>query len=296
MKQVLLWGLLFAGLIAASIAAIWQNMTWVMTAQNLLVFIAPALLFAWMIYRKPLHFLCLDKGPEWKDVAIVVAVMILSLPAMNYLVDLNSQMHLPSWLSGVEEWMRESEDAAQELTSSLLNTTSPAEMLLLVLVVGVLTGIGEEMFFRGALLGVFLQKPVNKHVSIAFVAIVFSAFHLQFFGFFPRLLLGLWFGYLVLWTRSLWIPIIAHALNNSLVVVATYLANSKIIETNGIDTIGLPQEGQFPIAAAVSAAVTAIVIVIFVKIRKPNNNLQGYFIFKQVIHSISFSRSACGGR
>ena len=269
MKQVLLWGLLFAGLIAASVAAIWQNMTWVMTAQNLLVFIAPALLFAWMIYRKPLHFLCLDKGPEWKDVAIVVAVMILSLPAMNYLVDLNSQMHLPSWLSGVEEWMRESEDAAQELTSSLLNTTSPAEMLLLVLVVGVLTGIGEEMFFRGALLGVFLQKPVNKHVSIAFVAIVFSAFHLQFFGFFPRLLLGLWFGYLVLWTRSLWIPIIAHALNNSIVVVATYLANSKIIEANGIDTIGLPQEGQFPIAAAVSAAVTAIVIVIFVKIRKP---------------------------
>ena len=269
MKQVLLWGLLFAGLIAASIAAIWQNMTWVMTAQNLLVFIAPALLFAWMIYRKPLHFLCLDKGPEWKDVAIVVAVMILSLPAMNYLVDLNSQMHLPSWLSGVEEWMRESEDAAHELTSSLLNTTSLAEMLLLVLVVGVLTGIGEEMFFRGALLGVFLQKPVNKHVSIAFVAIVFSAFHLQFFGFFPRLLLGLWFGYLVLWTRSLWIPIIAHALNNSIVVVATYLANSKIIEANGIDTIGLPQEGQFPIAAAVSAAVTAIVIVIFVKIRKP---------------------------
>ena len=162
MKQVLLWGLLFAGLIAASIAAIWQNMTWVMTAQNLLVFIAPALLFAWMIYRKPLHFLCLDKGPEWKDVAIVVAVMILSLPAMNYLVDLNSQMHLPSWLSGVEEWMRESEDAAQELTSSLLNTTSPAEMLLLVLIVGVLTGIGEEMFFRGALLGVFLQKPVYR--------------------------------------------------------------------------------------------------------------------------------------
>lgn len=268
MKQVLLWGLLFAGLIAASVAAIWQNMTWVMTAQNLLVFIAPALLFAWMVYRKPLHFLCLDKGPEWKDVAIVVAVMILSLPAMNYLVDLNSQMHLPSWLSGVEEWMRESEDAAQELTSSLLNTTSPAEMLLLVLVVGVLTGIGEEMFFRGALLGVFLQKPVNKHVSIAFVAIVFSAFHLQFFGFFPRLLLGLWFGYLVLWTRSLWVPIIAHALNNSIVVVATYLANSKIIETNGIDTIGLPQEGQFPIAAAVSAIVTALIIYLFAKIRK----------------------------
>ena len=76
MKQVLLWGLLFAGLIAASVAAIWQNMTWVMTAQNLLVFIAPALLFAWMIYRKPLHFLCLDKGPEWKDVSIPATIVM----------------------------------------------------------------------------------------------------------------------------------------------------------------------------------------------------------------------------
>lgn len=269
MKQVVLWVLLFAGLFIASFVALGQSVSIGMVAQNVAVFIAPASIFAYLVYKAPWRFLRLDKAPALKDILLVVAVMVVSLPAMNYLVDLNSQMHLPSWLSGVEEWMRESEDAAQELTSSLLNTTSPAEMLLLVLVVGVLTGIGEEMFFRGALLGVFLQKTVNKHVSIAFVAIVFSAFHLQFFGFFPRLLLGLWFGYLVLWTRSLWVPIIAHALNNSIVVVATYLANSKIIEANGIDTIGLPQEGQFPIAAAVSAAVTAIVIVIFVKIRKP---------------------------
>ena len=268
MQQVVLWTMLFAGLIAASFAALGQSNSIIIVAQNVLVFIAPAAAFAYLIYQAPWRFLRLDKAPALKDILLVIAVMVASLPAMNYLVELNKLMHLPQWMSGVEEWMRESEDAALELTNSLLSTTSFLEMLWLVLIVGVLTGIAEEMFFRGALLGTFLQKSVNKHVSIIFVAAIFSAFHMQFFGFFPRLLLGIWFGYLVVWTRSLWVPIIAHALNNSLVVVATYLANTRAIETNGIDSLGLPQEGQFPIMATVSVIATAIIIYIFAKSRK----------------------------
>lgn len=268
MKQVVLWVLLFAGLFIASFVALGQSVSIGMVAQNVGVFVAPAAIFAYLVYKAPWRFLRLDKAPELKDILLVVAVMVASLPAMNYLVDLNSQMHLPDWMSGVEEWMRESEDAAQELTSSLINTTSLAEMLWLVLIVGVLTGIGEEMFFRGAMLGTFLQKSVNKHVSIVFVAVIFSAFHMQFFGFVPRLLLGMWFGYLVVWTRSLWVPIIAHALNNSVVVVATYLANTHAIDTHALNNIGLPQDGQFPFMALVSAIVTALIIYYFVKTRK----------------------------
>lgn len=272
MKQVVLWTMLFAGLIVTGFVGIGQSPSIISVAQNVLVFIAPAAAFAYLVYQAPWRFLRLDKAPALKDILLVIAVLVASLPAMNYLVEMNKLMHLPDCLSGVEEWMRECEDAAQELTSSLLNTTSFPEMLWLVLVVGVITGIGEEIFFRGAFLGTFLQKPVNKHVSIIFVAVIFSAFHMQFFGFFPRLLLGIWFGYLVVWTRSLWVPIIAHALNNSLVVVATYLANIQAIETNGIDSLGLPQEGSFPTMALISAIATALIIYLFVKIRKPQDS------------------------
>ena len=268
MKQVVLWVLLFAGLIIASFVSMGQPASIMIVAQNVLVFIAPAILFAYLAYQAPWRFLRLDKAPALKEILLVIAVMVASLPAMNYLVEMNKLMHLPQWMSGVEEWMRESEDAALEVTNSLLSTTSFLKMLWLVLIVGVLTGIAEEMFFRGAMLGTFLQKTVNKHVSIIFVAFIFSAFHLQFFGFFPRLLLGIWFGYLVVWTRSLWVPIIAHALNNSLVVVATYLANTQAIETNGIDSLGLPQKGQFPIMATASVIATAVIIYIFAKSRK----------------------------
>ena len=162
MKQVVLWILLFAGLFIASFVALGQSVSIGMVAQNVAVFIAPAAIFAYLVYKAPWRFLRLDKAPALKDILLVVAVMIVSLPAMNYLVDLNSQMHLPDWMSGVEEWMRESEDAAQELTSSLINTTSLAEMLWLVLIVGVLTGIGEEMFFRGAMLGTFLLSTCSS--------------------------------------------------------------------------------------------------------------------------------------
>ena len=268
MKQVVLWVLLFAGLIIASFVSMGQPASIMIVAQNVLVFIAPAILFAYLAYQAPWRFLRLDKAPALKEILLVIAVMVASLPAMNYLVEMNKLMHLPQWMSGMEEWMRESEDAALEVTNSLLSTTSFVEMLWIVLIVGVLTGIAEEMFFRGAMLGTFLQKTVNKHVSIIFVAFIFSAFHLQFFGFFPRLLLGIWFGYLVVWTRSLWVPIIAHALNNSLVVVATYLANTQAIETNGIDSLGLPQKGQFPIMATASVIATAVIIYIFAKSRK----------------------------
>ena len=268
MKQVVLWVLLFAGLIIASFVSMGQPTSIMIVAQNVLVFIAPAIIFAYLAYQAPWRFLRLDKAPALKEILLVIAVMVASLPAMNYLVEMNKLMHLPQWMSGVEEWMRESEDAALEVTNSLLSTTSFLKMLWLVLIVGVLTGIAEEMFFRGAMLGTFLQKTVNKHVSIIFVAFIFSAFHLQFFGFFPRLLLGIWFGYLVVWTRSLWVPIIAHALNNSLVVVATYLANTQAIETNGIDSLGLPQKGQFPIMATASVIATAVIIYIFAKSRK----------------------------
>ena len=66
----------------------------------------------------------------------------------------------------------------------------------------------------------------------------------------------------------LWVPIIAHALNNSVVVVATYLANTHAINTHALNNIGLPQDGQFPFMALVSAIVTALIIYYFVKTRK----------------------------
>ena len=107
---------------------------------------------------------------------------------------------------------------AQGAVEVLLGGTSYGDLIVGLLIVAVLAGFSEEIFFRGALQRLIMSGPLNHHLAIWLTAFIFSAFHMQFFGFFPRLVLGGYFGYLLYWSRSLWLPVIIHALNNGLVV------------------------------------------------------------------------------
>jgi hypothetical protein len=102
--------------------------------------------------------------------------------------------------------------------------------LLNLFICAALPAIGEEFFFRGTLQQLFNQWFKNKHVAIIVTAFLFSAIHLQFYGFIPRFLLGLYLGYLFVWTGSLWAPIFAHFLHNGISVGIQYFANQQGIE------------------------------------------------------------------
>lgn len=236
-------------------------------AQNLMVFILPVVMLAMMSRRVELlpmsRTLWMAKGPTLKSVALVVLVWVVALPAMNYVVEWNQSIEFPSWLQGLEEELRAMESDAAATSSHLLNAQSLGMMIFMVLVVGVLTGMGEEIFFRAGLLGTMLHGNVNKHVAVWVVAIVFSAIHLQFFGFVPRMLLGAWLGYLLVWTGEVWTPIIAHALNNGSIVVAAYLTNKNIISCNYLESVGSSNHWL----ALGSAVATSLLIVLFM--RKP---------------------------
>lgn len=227
--------------------------------QDVLVFIFPAMLVS-LFGGGCTRALRLEAKPSWRQVLIVAVVYVVSLPAMNWLVEANKLISLPPSMHGVEQWMRASEDAALAVTGQLLGSASLATMLCMVAVVGFLAALSEELFFRGALLGMSLDRGVRAHAAVWIVAFVFSAFHMQFYGFFPRLLLGAWLGYLMLWSRSLWLPIIAHTINNAVVVVVTYLANIHLVQGNSLDTFGVPSPGQFPWLAVASIVATAAVI------------------------------------
>ncbi len=239
-------------------------------AQNLVMFILPVVMLAMLNKRvetKPLsHTLWMTKGPTLKSIALVVLVWIVALPAMNYVVEWNQNIEFPSFFQGLKTLLRNMEDEAAATTNELLDTQSVGMMLLMVLVVGVLTGLGEEIFFRAGLLGTMLNGRVNKHVAVWVVAIVFSAIHLQFFGFVPRMLLGAWLGYLLVWSGEVWTPIIAHALNNGSVVVMTYLANQNYVSDNYLETAGT---GNHWLALG-SAVATVLLLVVFM--RKPARN------------------------
>ena len=270
-RVLILLGLALGGLIVASVAAALfllasdKLLHAVILLQDFAVFILPAVLAVAICYRKPMRFMCLTEAPNWRAVVGVIIVMAVSLPAMNWLVAWNEGLTLPSAFEWMENLLRTSEDAAGEVTKEMMSGTSVWKMLLNLCVVGVMAGVSEEIFFRGGMARLMSPEWRHGHAVIWIVAAVFSAVHMQFYGFVPRLLLGAWMGYLLWWTRSLWVPIIAHALNNSVVVVGTYLDNCGLIPSDAVDHLGVPQNGSFAWLALCSAVVTAVAIVVLRK-------------------------------
>ena len=179
--------------------------------------------------------------------------MFASMPFISLITHVNQLLTLPHWLSGLEYWMQNLEKSAQETTNLLLAGTSIWAYFGNILVVGVFAAVAEEFFFRGALQQLLVKLFKNKHVGVWMTAFIFSMMHLQFYGFLPRFVLGLLLGYLFVYSKNLWIPILIHFLNNALVVtfnfffrenpVYQYIENSPISLT--FIVVGLASLGLF---------------------------------------------------
>ncbi|WP_373495775.1 lysostaphin resistance A-like protein [Aquiflexum sp.] len=164
--------------------------------------------------------------------AITVVVMIGGILVNGMLIEWNAGIKFPDFLSGLEQTMREKEDELMAMTKYLTDFDSTSEFLMGLLVIGVLAGLGEEFLFRGVLQPKLQYYTGNAHVGIWLAAFIFSAIHLQFYGLFPRMLLGAIFGYLYYYSGSLLYPIIAHILNNAFTVMLVYLNKLGKIEFN----------------------------------------------------------------
>ena len=258
-RLLILLCLMFVGLIVSTVLFMMADemgLLAMLTIQDVLTFIVPAIAAMAIFYRRPLHAMALDRAPSCLSIGVVIAFYILSLPAMNWLVDMNESITLPAWMSGIEQWMRTTEDAAAATTAEILDINTISKLLSSIFVVGLMAGLSEEMLFRGAMLRTMQDSHLGTHAAVWIVAIIFSAIHLQFYGFIPRMLLGVWLGYLLVWTRSLWVPIIAHTLNNSTVVMFSYLTNIGLVPEGYGDNLGLPSPGAFPWFALVSLVVS----------------------------------------
>ena len=138
---------------------------------------------------------------------------------MEWLINWNASISFPESLSSLEQLLRSWENSSAQVANTVLDVHNWFSILIGVLIIGVLTGFSEELFFRGGLQGLMVNSRVRPWLAIWIAALVFSFMHFQFFGFFPRLIMGAFFGYLLYWTGSLWNSMFAHILNNSVIVV-----------------------------------------------------------------------------
>jgi len=199
------------------------------------IFIFPSLFFAWLSYGNIEKSLSLNKFPTFQTFIMTVILVFTMLPGIHFLIQFNESLQMPEILSGVEKWMLEKENEAMRLTDTFLNTTSPGGLAINLMMIGVLASIGEELLFRSVLIRLLQEWFKNKHAAVIVSSVIFSAFHLQFYGFLPRFVLGLVFGYLFIWSGSVWLPIAAHFLNNGSAVVISFLSNKRILGTNAED-------------------------------------------------------------
>ncbi|OIP82132.1 MAG: hypothetical protein AUK44_08425 [Porphyromonadaceae bacterium CG2_30_38_12] len=204
--------------------------------QSLFLFVATPLILAFFWSEKPLHYLHLSTKSNPTSYLLVVLIAIIAIPFINFLGELNKQIALPHFLSAIEIWMKDMETQMEILIVKLLTVSTLGALLFNLFLIAVLPALGEELFFRGILQKLFTEwrKPI---LAIWLAAFIFSSIHLQFYGFIPRLLLGAFFGYLVLWSGNLWLPIVAHFTNNSMGILFFYLKN-KGEQLINLDTIG----------------------------------------------------------
>jgi uncharacterized protein len=167
-----------------------------------------------------------------KIMVMVMALGLSFLVAMSPIVEWNMKIQFPEFLQEFGNWARAQEDKLAEMTKMLTNFNSPGDYIIALIVIAILPGIGEELVFRGLIQNELHRGSKNIHAAIWVSAILFSAIHMQFFGFVPRMLLGAVFGYLYYWSGNLAIPMMAHFFHNGFTLTMLYLYKLGAIDIN----------------------------------------------------------------
>jgi len=213
-------------------------------------FLLPALLFAYCQNRRWFDYSEANRRPQQSMVNMVLILSFTLLPIVGVLSAFNQNI-MPQE-GAVADFMRNMEEAANSILEKVTEQRSSWDLISNILVFAVLAGVCEEFFFQGSLQPLLTRWMGNPHLAIIVTALIFSALHFQFYGFIPRFVLGVYLGYLFFWSRSLWLPILAHVLHNMLTLLMDYTLQGRGINTNDL---------QFTdVRGAIPTAVTCLIV------------------------------------
>lgn len=232
--------------------------------QFLGLFVIPSLLFAYFSDPQPFHYIGLKKPIHPIYWIIGIAALILAIPMVEYTGLINKKINF----GGAQQWMQSMEDEAARQIKFMLGKHTPGELLTNVIFISVFAGIGEELFFRGVLQRLFIRALKNPWAGIIFTALLFSALHVQFFGFIPRLLLGILLGAIYWYSGSLLTAMVAHFVYDAFFIILAYF-QPQIIESSESSFINESVQG---VLALVSAALILFLIWIMKKNSKASYN------------------------
>lgn len=211
------------------------------TSSALLSFtLLPAAYLYFIQKQKPAAYF--SPGQQLLPAAVLLTALLVlvSMPANAFFIEWNKHLQLPGWLAGLEKQLQLREQKGAHLTTLMTTFTSPWQLLAGFLVIAIIPAFGEEFFFRGIIQTHLMALLKNRHVAIVCTGALFSFFHFQFYGFLPRMLQGVLFGYLFYWSKDLSYPMIAHLVNNGFIVLMHYYWQHGLTKVNIADTAAVP--------------------------------------------------------
>ncbi len=197
---------------------------YLMIAQDISLFIIPGLIILILMRSGKENLRPGNRVPGITDIGLVVVLAFCIFPVTSFAGQLNEGLNLPEWLSGVEKWMTEKEGNATQILDTIIVSHNFGMMIGNLAIIAVIPAVGEEIIFRGVFQKISYGLFRSPHIAILVTSLVFSAIHFQFYGFLPRFILGMVFGYLFFWSGTLWLPVISHFVNNAVPVIGAYIA------------------------------------------------------------------------
>ena len=164
---------------------------------------------------------------------LILLMVLVTGPIMAASYELNVAA-IPEG-SVLERIFKPLEDMLERITSFLVEADG-AKRMVVILSVAMLPAVFEELAFRGALQPLLIRATGNPWVGIVLASIIFSAIHFQFYGFLPRVLLGMLFGWLAYRTGSILPGMVAHFLNNAGAAMTLWITGSMTEDVFPLET------------------------------------------------------------
>ena len=204
-------------------------------SSQILTFILPPILYAFITKEKPMKYLGFNNIPLWSLLGITLIFSIM--PLNSVLAEWNSNVKLPESMAALDEIIKSLSKLMQETLEKMVNVSDISGLIINLIMIAGLAAFGEELLFRSVLQSFLVKKCKNAHIGILITSIIFSLIHFDIYGFLPRLVLGLILGYMFYYSKSIWVPMIMHFINNGTAVVIYYLNNIGVTNID-VETFG----------------------------------------------------------
>ena len=216
-----------------------NSLRFMQISSQIFTFVLPPIIYAMLIKENPKESLGI-KNVSYHWFIIGFVMMYAILPLNNVFAEWNAGLKLPESMSRIEELIKEMYESSAVVLEKLVNVNTFGGFVINIIMIAGLAALGEELLFRSIIQTSLIKICKNAHVGIIIASAIFSFIHFDFYAFIPRLVLGMLLGYMFYYSRSIWVSMFMHFVNNATAVVIYYLNNIGVTNID-VETFGQTQ-------------------------------------------------------